>query len=79
MNIPPRLYVRISEFLLKILFANIPNKIVTIHRELEKAATCMTFVILFVGVPLRRNKSKKKPAIVIPIASIKWNSSSTLS
>jgi hypothetical protein len=77
MNIPPRLYVRISEFLPKILFANIPNKIVTIHRELEKAATCMTFVILFVGVPLRRNKSKKKPAIVIPIARIKWNSSST--
>jgi hypothetical protein len=77
MNIPPRLYVRTSEFLPKILFAKIPNKTVTNHKELEKAATCMTFVILFVGVPLRRNKSKKKPAIVIPIARIKWNASST--
>jgi hypothetical protein len=53
------------------VFANIPNKIVTNHNELEKAATWMTFVILFVGVPLRRNKSKKNPAIVIPIAKSK--------
>jgi hypothetical protein len=63
--------VIISEFLPKMVFANIPNKIVTNHNELEKAATWMTFVILFVGVPLRRNKSKKNPAIVIPIAKSK--------
>ena len=53
------------------VFANIPNRIVTNHSELEKAATWMTFVILFVGVPLRRNKSKKNPAVVIPIAKSK--------
>jgi hypothetical protein len=64
--------VRISEFLPKILFARIPNMIVTNHNELEKAATCMTFVILLLGVPLRRNKSKKNPAIVIPNAITKW-------
>jgi hypothetical protein len=46
--------------------------IVTNHNELEKAATCMTFVILLLGVPLRRNKSKKNPAIVIPNAITKW-------
>lgn len=61
----------ISESLAKILFANIPNKIVTNQSELEKAATCMTLVILLVGVPLRRDKSKKNPAIVIPIARTK--------
>ena len=60
------------------LFANIPNKIVTNHSELEKAATCMTFVILFVDVPLRRNKSKKNPAVVIPIAKTKWITRSAL-
>jgi hypothetical protein len=60
--------VIISEFLPKMVFANIPNKIVTNYNELEKAATWMTFVILFVGVPLRRNKSRKNPEIVIPIA-----------
>jgi hypothetical protein len=71
MNSPPRLYVIISEFLPKILFDNIPNEIVTNHSELEKAATCITFVILLVGVPLRRNKSRKNPAVVIPIARTK--------
>ncbi len=54
------------------LFANNPNKIVTSQRELEKAATWMTFEILFVGVPFSKNRSRKKPPTVIPVAMTKW-------
>ena len=62
----------ISEFLANMLFANIPNNIVTNHSELEKAATCMTLLILLVGVPLRRNKSKKNKNLDI-IPNIKFD------
>lgn len=71
MNIPPRQEVIKSEFLPKILFVNNPNKIVTSQNKLEKAATWITFEILFVGVPLSRNKSRKNPKVVMPTAKTK--------
>ena len=63
-------------FLLKILFAKTPSKIVTNQREFEKAATWITFEILFVGVPLSKNKSRTNPTLMMTTFRIKWMSSS---
>ncbi len=64
------------EFFVKITFANNPSKIVTNQREFEKAATWITFEILFVGVPLSKNKSRKNPAQMMATLKIKWRNSS---